>query len=178
MWQFDYPWLFLLLPLPWAAWRYLPIYQEARRAVRTPFFRAISQAVGVSPQQSGVQQARRQLLLNLLVWVLLICALARPVWVEPPLQQTRPVRDLVAALQEHLGADTPVSEIMSESIIYCFEDDDIREAADMMKREQIRRLAVLNDSKRLVGIITLGDIARADEQRLAGEIELQVAQPA
>jgi hypothetical protein len=35
---------------------------------------------------------------------------------------------------------------------------------------------VLNDSKRLVGVITLGDIARADEQRLAGEIELQVAQ--
>ena len=90
MWQFDYPWLFLLLPLPWAAWRYLPIYQEARRAVRTPFFRAISQAVGVSPQQSGVQQARRQLLLNLLVWVLLICALARPVWVEPPCN--RPAR--------------------------------------------------------------------------------------
>lgn len=98
MWQFDYPWLFLLLPLPWAAWRYLPIYQEARRAVRTPFFRAISQAVGVSPQQLGVQQARRQLLLNLLVWVLLICALARPVWVEPPLQQTRPVRDLLLAI--------------------------------------------------------------------------------
>jgi CBS domain-containing protein len=60
--------------------------------------------------------------------------------------------------------------------VYCFEDDDLREAADMMKREQIRRLAVLNDSKRMVGIITLGDIARADEQRLAGEIELQVAQ--
>ena len=88
-------------------------------------------------------------------------------------------RDIVIrAVATGLGADTPVSEIMSESIIYCFEDDDIREAADMMKREQIRRLAVLNDSKRLVGIITLGDIARADEQRLAGEIELQVAQPA
>ncbi|ESQ94638.1 CBS domain-containing protein [Asticcacaulis benevestitus] len=88
-------------------------------------------------------------------------------------------RDIVIrAVAAGLSADTPVSEIMSESIIYCFEDDDIREAADMMKREQIRRLAVLNDAKRLVGIITLGDIARADEQRLAGEIELQVAQPA
>lgn len=88
-------------------------------------------------------------------------------------------RDIVIrAVATGLDADTPVSEIMSETIIYCFEDDDIREAADMMKREQIRRLAVLNDSKRLVGIITLGDIARADEQRLAGEIELQVAQPA
>lgn len=88
-------------------------------------------------------------------------------------------RDIVIrAVASGLDADTSVSEIMPESIVYCFEDDDIREAADMMKREQIRRLAVLNDSKRLVGIITLGDIARADEQRLAGEIELQVAQPA
>ena len=88
-------------------------------------------------------------------------------------------RDIVIrAVAAGLDGDTAVSEVMSETIIYCFEDDDIREAADMMKREQIRRLAVLNDSKRLVGIITLGDIARADEQRLAGEIELQVAQPA
>jgi CBS domain-containing protein len=88
-------------------------------------------------------------------------------------------RDIVIrAVAAGYSADTPVSEIMSESIIYCFEDDDIREAADLMKLEQIRRLAVLNDSKRLVGIVTLGDIARADEQRLAGEIELQVAQHA
>lgn len=88
-------------------------------------------------------------------------------------------RDIVIrAVAAGRGADTPVSEVMSETIVYCFEDDDIREAADMMKREQIRRLAVLNDNKRLVGIITLGDIARADEQRLAGEIELEVAQPA
>ena len=74
------------------------------------------------------------------------------------------------------AAETPLSKVMSESIVYCFEDDDIREAGDLMKREQIRRLAVLNDARRLVGIITLGDIARADEQRLAGEIELEVAQ--
>jgi CBS domain-containing protein len=88
-------------------------------------------------------------------------------------------RDIVIrAVAAGYSADTLVSEIMSESIIYCFEDDDIREAADLMKLEQIRRLAVLNDSKRLVGIVTLGDIARADEQRLAGEIELQVAQHA
>lgn len=86
-------------------------------------------------------------------------------------------RDLVIrAVAAGLGPETPLGDIMSETIVYCFEDDDLREAADVMKREQIRRLAVLNDSKRMVGVITLGDIARADEQRLAGEIELQVAQ--
>jgi len=86
-------------------------------------------------------------------------------------------RDIVIrAVAAGHDLETPLSEILSQSIIYCFEDDDIREAGDLMKREQIRRLAVLNYAKRLVGIVTLGDIARADEQRLAGEIELEVAQ--
>jgi Ca-activated chloride channel family protein len=98
MWQFDYPWLWLLLPLPCLAWRYLPAYREARRAVRVPFFSAISQALGVSPVKSGISRGRWQLPLNLLVWLLLLSALARPVWVEPPLQQTQPVRDLLLAI--------------------------------------------------------------------------------
>jgi Ca-activated chloride channel homolog len=98
MWQFDYPWLWLLLPLPWLAWRYLPAYREARQALRVPFFSAISQALGVSPVKSGISRGRWQLLLNLLVWLLVLAALARPVWVEPPLQQTQPVRDLLLAI--------------------------------------------------------------------------------
>ena len=98
MWQFDYPWVWLLVPLPWLAWRYLPAYREARRAVRVPFFSAISQALGVSPAESGIRRGRWQLPLNLLVWLLVLGALARPVWVEPPLQQTQPVRDLLLAI--------------------------------------------------------------------------------
>jgi Ca-activated chloride channel family protein len=98
MWQFDYLALWLLLPLPLLAWRYLPAYREARRAVRVPFFRAISQALGVSPVNSGIRRGHWQLPLNLLVWLLLLSALARPVWVEPPLQQTQPVRDLLLAI--------------------------------------------------------------------------------
>lgn len=98
MWQFDYPWLWLLLPLPLLAWRYLPAYREARQAVRVPFFSAISQALGVNPVESGISRGRWQLPLNLLVWLLVLSALARPVWVEPPLQQTQPVRDLLLAI--------------------------------------------------------------------------------
>ena len=98
MWQLDYPWLFILLPLPLLGWRYLPAYKESRQALRTPFFGAMSQALGIAPQQSGVRQNRWQLLLNLLVWALLLVALARPVWVEPPLQQTKPTRDLLLAI--------------------------------------------------------------------------------
>ncbi|MBF7729249.1 vWA domain-containing protein [Pseudomonas sp. N040] len=113
MWQFDYPWLFALLPLPLLGWRYLPAYKEARQALRTPFFGAMSQALGIAPQQSGVRQNRWQLSFNLLVWGLLLIALARPVWVEPPLQQTKPTRDLLLAIdisqsmeaKDYLGQD-------------------------------------------------------------------------
>ena len=86
-------------------------------------------------------------------------------------------RDIVIrAVADGVDSQTPIGDIMSETIIYCFEDDDLREAADLMKREQIRRLVVLNSNKRVVGVITLGDVARADQQKLAGEIEIQVAQ--
>jgi Ca-activated chloride channel family protein len=98
MWQFDYPWLFLLLPLPLLGWRLLPPYKESRQALRTPFFGAMSQALGMLPQQAGVRRNRWQLALNLLFWGLLVSALARPVWVEPPLQQSQPTRDLLLAI--------------------------------------------------------------------------------
>lgn len=52
-----------------------------------------------------------------------------------------------------------VRETMSEHIVYCFDDQDTGEAANLMSEKQIRRLAVLNHDKRLVGILSLGDIA-------------------
>lgn len=98
MWQFDYPWPLLLLPLPWLAWRYLPDYREARSAVRVPFFTGMSRAVGEKPAASGSQGNRRQLMLNLLVWGLLVLAIARPVWIEKPIERQQPVRDLMLAI--------------------------------------------------------------------------------
>jgi len=52
-----------------------------------------------------------------------------------------------------------VRDAMSEGISYCFEDDDVAEAARQMKEKQIRRLVVLNRDKKLVGIVSLGDVA-------------------
>ncbi len=98
MWQLDYPWWLLLLPLPWLAYRWLPEYREARSAVRVPFFHGMSEAVGATPTHSGAQHNHRQLLLNLLVWALLVVAIARPVWVEKPIERQQPVRDLMLAI--------------------------------------------------------------------------------
>lgn len=56
-------------------------------------------------------------------------------------------------------SSTRVREAMSEGIDYCFEDDDVEEAAKVMSKRQIRRLPVLNRDKRLVGILALADLA-------------------
>jgi CBS domain-containing protein len=54
---------------------------------------------------------------------------------------------------------TAVSDVMSEGIHYCFEDQEVEEAARLMSEVQVRRLPVLNRDKRLVGIVALGDLA-------------------
>ncbi len=51
-----------------------------------------------------------------------------------------------------------VSEAMTKGLVYSFEDEDAEVAADLMAKEQIRRLPVLSREKRLVGIVSLGDL--------------------
>jgi CBS domain-containing protein len=75
---------------------------------------------------------------------------------------------------------TPVREIMTPNVVYCFEDQDVHDAAALMEDNQIRRLVVLNHGKRLVGIVSLGDIAvhTADDQfQLAGEALERISEP-
>lgn len=68
------------------------------------------------------------------------------------------------------GADpkqAKVRDAMSEELIYCFDDQDVREAAALMAQKQIRRLPVLNRDKRLVGVVSLGDVATGSDDRQA-----------
>ena len=60
---------------------------------------------------------------------------------------------------------TTVREAMSGRVLYCFEDDDIAEVARKMGDWQVRRLPVLNREKRLVGIVSLGDLAIGGAKR-------------
>lgn len=73
---------------------------------------------------------------------------------------------------------TKVREIMSEGIEYCFEDDDLDDASQLMKTKQIRRLPVLNHDKRLVGIIALADVARIADEEEVGETLEEISEPA
>lgn len=60
------------------------------------------------------------------------------------------------------GADpwtNRVSEIMTPEVVYCFDDEDVTAVAALMGERQIRRLPILNRDKKLVGIVSLGDLA-------------------
>jgi CBS domain-containing protein len=71
-----------------------------------------------------------------------------------------------------------VRDAMTDEVIYAFEDQDVREAARLMEEKQIRRLVVLNRDKRLVGIVSLGDIATAtQDERQTSEILERVSTP-
>ena len=71
-------------------------------------------------------------------------------------------RDIVVrAIADNGGPDSPVTEAMSERILYCFEDESVDSVAKNMAQNQVRRLPVLTREKRLCGIVALGDIANA-----------------
>jgi CBS domain-containing protein len=73
---------------------------------------------------------------------------------------------------------TPVRDVMTSDVVYCFEDEEVEAAARKMEENQIRRLIVLNRDKRLVGIASLGDLAvYAPSDRLAGEVTEAVSEP-
>lgn len=60
-------------------------------------------------------------------------------------------------------------EIMSPGILFCYEDQSVDEAADLMSNRQVRRLAVLNRDKRLAGIVSLGDLSTKGSKETAAE---------
>jgi CBS domain-containing protein len=54
---------------------------------------------------------------------------------------------------------TPAREVMTEKVLYVFEDDNVSAATEIMEHAQVRRLPILNREKKLVGIVSLGDLA-------------------
>jgi len=78
-------------------------------------------------------------------------------------------RDIaVRAVAQHKSPDTPVRDAMSNEVKYCFEDQHVDQVARNMSDLRVRRLPVLDRDKRLVGILSLGDLA-GSEIRAAAE---------
>ena len=78
-------------------------------------------------------------------------------------------RDIaVRAVAQGKSPDTPVRDVMSRELLYCFDDQEIEDVARNMGQVKVRRLPVLNRDKRLVGIVSIGDLALKEEQTLTG----------
>lgn len=103
-----------------------------------------------------------------------------PVQKEDRLVGTVTDRDItVRATASGVSPDeTPVGDIMSEGVLFGYEDEDVQRAASIMEEQQVRRLFVLDRSDRCVGVVSLGDLAvRATDPSLGGEVLEEVSKP-
>jgi len=100
MFTFEYLWVFVFLPLPLLAWWLFPPHRERSQAVRVPFFEQAAAVTGIKPQEGAVERRANwaQRLLGPVCWVLCIAALARPQWVQPPIEHVEAARDLLLAI--------------------------------------------------------------------------------
>jgi CBS domain-containing protein len=84
-------------------------------------------------------------------------------------------RDIaIRAVAGGLGPDTRVSAVMTDEVMYCFDTEDTEDVLANMGDIQVRRLPVVDQDKRLVGIVSLSDLAD-DEEQAAGEALCQIA---
>jgi CBS domain-containing protein len=68
-------------------------------------------------------------------------------------------------------------EAMSPGVLYCFEDEPVEDVLEKMGDQQIRRLPVVNRDKRLVGVVSLGDLSLTGKRKAAGEALQEISQP-
>nr|WP_047169773.1 CBS domain-containing protein [Sphingomonas sp. Y57] len=87
-------------------------------------------------------------------------------------------RDIaIRAVARGLPPATEIGKVMSAEVRYCYSDDDSEDVLENMGDIQLRRLPVLNREKRLVGIVSLTDLAASGEAMLAGEALGAIGQP-
>ena len=78
-------------------------------------------------------------------------------------------RDIaVRAVAQGRGPDTPVREAMTDHVDYCFDDEEVEQVALKMSDAQVRRFPVVSrEDRKLVGIVSLGDLSRSGESDAA-----------
>lgn len=108
MYQLEYPWLLAVLPLPLVVWWLLPPYRESSTALRLPFFNEVAKTAGLTPGPGAIvlRTTLLQKLIAPITWALMVIALARPQFVEPPITKIQPARDLLLALDLSQSMDT------------------------------------------------------------------------
>ena len=87
-------------------------------------------------------------------------------------------RDIaVRGIAKGYGPDTPVRDLMTNDIVCARIDDDLDDVVEMMGNAQVRRLPVVDESERLCGIVSLGDLSREAHEDCARQALEGVSQP-
>ncbi|WP_394893075.1 CBS domain-containing protein [Mesorhizobium sp. AaZ16] len=87
-------------------------------------------------------------------------------------------RDIaIRGVAEGKGPDAKIRDVMSRDVKYCFEDEEIDDVLHNMGELKVRRMPVLSRDKRLVGIVSLGDLATNAETAEAGEALGDISRP-
>lgn len=87
-------------------------------------------------------------------------------------------RDIaIRGIGQGRGPETKVADLMSPEIKYCFMDDDAEDVLNNLAEIQVRRLPVLDREKRLVGIVSISDLAGGDRAVHIGEVLSEIARP-
>jgi Ca-activated chloride channel family protein len=105
---FTYPWLFSALALPLLVHFAVKPYSERRLAVRAPWFGRLTRFSGRKPGEGAAVPHRSgmETVMDVVVWCLLVTALARPQYLEPPIHKTVPTRDLLLLVDLSGSMDT------------------------------------------------------------------------
>jgi Ca-activated chloride channel family protein len=108
MYQLELPWLLLLLPVPLLVQWLMPPHRATSASIRLPFFKEVAKAAGIEPTEGSVIAKRSwpQIIVEWTVWCLLVLALARPQFVEPPIEKLEPQRDILLVLDLSQSMET------------------------------------------------------------------------
>ncbi len=95
-----YPIALVLLPLPYLVWRFVPPYREEVTAIRIPFFRQITTAAGIEGRAGAavLERSKFQMIVAVIVWSLIVLALAKPERLGEPIFTETAARDIILAL--------------------------------------------------------------------------------
>ncbi|MBI5716955.1 MAG: CBS domain-containing protein [Burkholderiales bacterium] len=123
---------------------------------------AMTREVRVTEPNQTIREAARQMAA--------IDAGALPVGENDRLVGMITDRDIaVRAVALGLGPDTRVRDVMSQEVLYCHEDDTVEHVAGNMGDMQVRRMPVVDEDKRLVGIVSIGDLAQCEPGHNTGQ---------
>lgn len=87
-------------------------------------------------------------------------------------------RDIaVRGVAEGMGPEASVRDVMSADVKYCYDDEDVAHVLENMGDIQVRRLPVVNRDKQLVGIVSLGDLAKTGKRAQAGSALGDISRP-